>query len=134
VREWFPILAGWGLIIAVVAYSGLRPDSWLARHLRTSVHVVPTGPGDSYRRRDFIRFAGLACIVGFTCWVLSLGAGVIGERFVNLSAGNRIAMGYSFVFFLLGALAFAVGVVAAWTGVRYRADPDGNGHSGGTTA
>jgi hypothetical protein len=133
-RDLLPMVVGWGMVIAVIGYMGLRPESWLARHLRTSVHVVPSGPDGSYRRRDFVRFAGTAAAVGVGCWVLSLGSGLVGERFVNLSQGNRIATAYSFGFFLFGGLAFAVALAAVWAGIRLRGQARETDESGGTTA
>jgi hypothetical protein len=119
--EWRPLIFGFGYIFILLVLMRLFPDSWWVRDLLTSFGVRPTGPNESYRRRDFFR----ASCVSSALAVLLLAGGVIvfmlAERLPNLSKAGNITFAFGFMCVILAGMSALGAVILAWKGVRWRA-------------
>jgi hypothetical protein len=122
--EWSPLIVGFGYIGLIIALVALFPNAWWSRDLRRSYGIKPTGPNDSYSRRDFFRGAGVCAILSILLMGGAFLVMALAQRFPNLSLANNITAAYGFMCVLLSGLAALCSLIILWNGIRWRPSTD----------
>jgi hypothetical protein len=129
VSTWLPIIVGIAIIAGAVLIARLAPDSTWGQELRRSYGVRPTGVRGHRTRRDHLRSAALSLVLAAVLLGTSFGVAILGEDAVLGSSTNTIAETYSFVSFLLAAMATLATVRSLWKAAMWSVElPDTPAH------
>ena len=113
-------LALFGLIALAVRFR----SSWWAGELFKSYGIQPSGPFQSFTRRDFARGSLIAGIAAIVCFLMMLAGFWFGDRQPLNSKLQQFGMVYFFVFFLLFVLAAVSASILLGKAVFARPWPD----------
>jgi hypothetical protein len=130
--DWVPIIVGFVIIAAAIIAVRRMPHSALAKELRRSYGVAPTGDRGFRTRRDHAKSAGVAALVTLGLGATFLFAGLMMQRYPNGSRANLIASTYMFMAFLLTGVAALVALRALWKAASWHIElPDTPEHRRG---